>query len=295
VQKIARDTKIAYVDAMVAQDKMALYEAVLKSYEASVQLAMRQNTVGNSSKRDFLKIQDAYAHARLEFMKLGRENAMARENLNRILGLYATQTQYSLEAKSLSVNSFGIDEKGLESRAISNRLDMNAAIKNVDTMAAQAGYAKNTRLLDEAEVSAESVKTTNEKRFNTFGIKIPIPIFDFGQGRVSQSQALYNQSVHRLYETAVNIRSQVRQSYASTRYAYDAAKEFKDVIVPANEQILGETQKYYNGMLDGIYELLEDKRRFEEAKMEAIEATGEYQKEYATLEYVVGGNLNAAK
>ncbi len=63
---------------------------------------------------------------------------------------------------------------------------MNAAIQRVDYAAAQAGYAKNTRLLSEVELSAESEKTTDTDRFNTFGIKIPIPIFDFGQGRVSQ-------------------------------------------------------------------------------------------------------------
>lgn len=295
VQKSARDTKIAYVDAVVAQDKMALYEAVLKSHEASVQLAMRQNTAGNSSKRDFLKIQDAYAHARLEFMKLGRENAMARENLNRILGLYATQTHYTLAKEPLVLNAFVLEEKGLESRAIASRLDMNTAIKKVDTMAAQAGYAKNTRLLSEIELSGESEKTTDEKRFNTFGIKIPIPIFDFGQGRMSQSQALYNQSVHHLFETAVTIRSSVREAYARARYAHTMAREMKEVVVPANEQILGETQKYYNGMLDGIYELLEDQRRLGETKIQAIEALGEYQKAQAHLEYIVGGDLNAAQ
>lgn len=53
-----------------------------------MQLAIRQYTAGNLSKRNLLKIQDTYAHARLEAMDLNRENAMAREMLNRILGLY---------------------------------------------------------------------------------------------------------------------------------------------------------------------------------------------------------------
>lgn len=290
VLKMARETKIAYIDAKVAYEKMKLYDAVLKSYEASVQLAIRQNTAGNSSKRDFLKIHDAYAHARLESMRLSREYAMARENLNRMLGVYGVQTQFDLSKEPLELTVLSINEKGLEGRAIVNRLDMNAARTRVDYAATQAGYAKNTRLLDEVELSAESEKTDNEKRFNTFGIKLPIPIFDFGQGRVSQSQALYNQSVHLLYETAVTIRSQVREGYASTRYSYDMAREMRDVVVPANEQILDETQKYYNGMLDGIYELLEDQRRLSEAKIQALEALGEHQKARANLDYVLGGH-----
>lgn len=289
VQRIVRDTKIAYIDTVVTSGKMKLYEAILKSSEASVQLAARQTTAGNSSKRDFLKIHDAYTHARLEFMKLGREHAMAREKLNRLLGLYGSQTAYALPKELLVLKPFALEEKGLESKAIASRLDMNAAIKKVDTMAAQAGYAKNTRLLSEIELSGESEKTTDEKRLNTFGIKIPIPIFDVGQGKMSEAQALYNQSVHRLFEKGVEVRSEVREAYASARYAYETAKEMKEVIVPANEQILAETQKFYNGMLDGIYELLEDQRRLEEAKIEALEAVGEYQKAQADLEYIIGG------
>jgi outer membrane protein TolC len=295
VLKMARDTKIAYIDAKVAYEKVKLYDAILKSHEASVQLAIRQNTAGNSSKRDFLKIQDAYAHARLEFMKLGREYAMARENLNRILGVYGDQTQFDLSKEPLELIVFARNEKGLEASAIANRLDMNAAIAKVDYTAAQAGFAKNTRLLSEVELLGESEKTTDEKRFNTFGIKIPIPIFDFGQGLTSQSQAVYNQSIHRLYETAVNVRSQAREAYASTRYSYDMAREMRDVVVPVNEQILGETQKYYNGMLDGIYELLEDQRRLGETKIQALEALGDYQKARANLYYVLGGDDNATK
>lgn len=187
------------------------------------------------------------------------------------------------------------NEKGLEASAIANRLDMNAAIAKVDYTAAQAGFAKNTRLLSEVELLGESEKTTDEKRFNTFGIKIPIPIFDFGQGLTSQSQAVYNQSIHRLYETAVNVHSQAREAYASTRYSYDMAREMRDVVVPVNEQILGETQKYYNGMLDGIYELLEDQRRLGETKIQALEALGDYQKARANLYYVLGGDDNATK
>jgi cobalt-zinc-cadmium efflux system outer membrane protein len=63
------------------------------------------------------------------------------------------------------------------------------------------------------------------------------------------------------------------------------------VIVKTNQQILEETQLFYNGMLDGIYELLEDQRRTGEAKMEALDALGEYKRAQADLEYTIGGKL----
>ena len=242
-----------------------------------------------------MKIQDTYSRARLESIRLNQENARAREVLNRLLGIYGTQTHYTLDTQPLKLTIALKTEEGLERYAIEHRLDMSAAIKAVDYAASEAGYAQNTRLLSEVEISAESEKTTDTDRFNTFGIKIPIPIFDFGQGRIGKTQAMYNQSVHRLYEVAVNIRSEVREAYAASRYTYDTAHETHEVIVPANKQILEETQLFYNGMLDGIYELLEDQRRYGEARMESLTAIGEYQKAQANLEYVLGGDINGTR
>lgn len=291
VLKSARDTKKSYIDARVAEEKVRLYRSILKSNEASFQLAIRQYTAGNLSKRGMLKVQDSYERARIESIKLEHENAAAREALNKLLGVYGAQTYYTLSMEPLKRIEPTMSESGLEKRAIADRLDIRSAMKSVDYAAKQAGYTENTRLLDEAELSIESEKVTGESRLNSYGIKLPVPIFDFGQARVSKSQALYNQNVHRLYETAVNIRSEVREGYAQLRYTYDIARSYDEVIVKTNQQILEETQLFYNGMLDGIYELLEDQRRAGEAKMEALDALGTYQKAQADLEYTIGGKL----
>jgi len=291
VLRSARDAKKNYIDARVSEEKVLLYRPILKSHEASLQLAVRQYTAGNLSKRDMLTIQESYERARIESIRLSRQNATAREALNKTLGLYGEQTYYTLSLEPLTRIEPAVSESGLEKRAIANRLDMRSAMKSVDYAAAQAGYSEKTRFVNEVELSLESEKTTGEKRFNTFGIKLPIPIFDFGQARMSKTQAIYNQSVHRLYETAVNIRSEVREGYAHLRYTYDIAYSYDEVIVKTNQQILEETQLMYNGMLDGIYELLEDQRHAGEAKMEALDALGEVQKAQADLEYTIGGKL----
>lgn len=291
VLRSARDTKKSYIDARIAEEKVGLYRSILKSHEATFQLAIRQYTAGNLSKRSMLKVQESYERARIELMKLERENGAAREALNKLLGVYGTQTYYTLSTEPIRRIEPALSESGLEKRAIADRLDMRSAMKSVDYAAKQAGYTENTRLLDEVELSIESEKATDESRLNTFGIKIPVPIFDFGQARVSKSHSIYNQSVHHLYETAVNIRSEVREGYANLRYTYDMARSYDEVIVKTNQQILEETQLFYNGMLDGVYELLEDQRRAVEAKMEALDALGSYQKAHADLEYTIGGKL----
>lgn len=291
VLRMARDTKKAYYEAKIAGEQVVLYRGLLQSYEVSLQLAVRQYTAGNLSKRDYLKMQEIYAHARVEAIRSNHANATAREALNRLLGLSGKQTDYMIDTQKTNLPTTFLEEKGLERQAILQRLDMAAIMKEVDYAAADAGFTQKTRFLNEAEISLESEKSTDEKRFNTFGIKVPIPIFDIGQGRLGMAQARYNQSLHHLYETAVNIRSQVREGYAAYRYTYDIAKEYDERIIKTNQQILEQTQLFYNGMLDGIYELLEDQRKTVEAKIEGLQAIGEYQKALADLEYTTGGKL----
>ena len=55
VLKTARDVRKSFIDARVAQEHVALYESQLKSYEASVQLAIRQYYGGQSLKAKFFE------------------------------------------------------------------------------------------------------------------------------------------------------------------------------------------------------------------------------------------------
>lgn len=294
VLRSVRDAKKRYIEAQVAQELVRLDEDVLKSNEASVQLAIRQYSAGNLSKRNLLKIQDEYSHARLESIRLNRENALAREALNKILGIYGEETYYTLAKEPLSLGTKPIENDFLERVAIAQRLDLAAAKKRVEYAAKEAGYTENTALLSEVTVELGSEKSTGENRLNSVGVKIPLPIFDMGQARLSRTQSQYNQSVQHLVELAVNIRSEVREAYATTGYSYDIAHEYQDLIAK-NHDILEQTQLYYNGMLDGIYELLSDQRRYSDVKMESVKAVGEYLKAQADLTYTLGGENNATQ
>ncbi|MDD3597849.1 TolC family protein [Sulfuricurvum sp.] len=288
VLRTVRETSRTFVEARTAHEIAAERDEMLKSYEASAQLAIRQYTAGNLAKRELLKIQDAYAHARMEAIKAHQNAASAQEALNTVLGVYGLATYYTYGNEKWELREPPASSEPLERLAIENRLDIAAAKKRLQYAAKEAGISENTRLLDELTLEYDSEKSTGEARFNTLGVKIPLPIFDIGQGKIGMAQARYNQSHHELYALAVNVRSEVRRSHAALRYAYDIAREYRESILVLNQGILEQTGLFYNGMLEGIYELLEDQRRLSEAKIGALEATAEYRKAFADLTYAVG-------
>ena len=89
-----------------------------------------------------------------------------------------------------------------------------------------------------------------------FEITFEIPIFDWGTARVARAEAIYMQAINLVAETAVNARSEVRQSYKLYRSNYDIAKHYRDEIVPIRKRISAENQLRYNGMLISAFELL---------------------------------------
>jgi outer membrane protein TolC len=81
----------------------------------------------------------------------------------------------------------------------------------------EAGYA------DKLEKDREG----NRAIKRGFEVDFQIPIFDFGEVRVRQAEAVYMQAVNRLLELAVNVRSQARDAYRVYRSAYDIAGHYQ--------------------------------------------------------------------
>jgi outer membrane protein TolC len=94
-----------------------------------------------------------------------------------------------------------------------------------------------------------------------------------------------------LWHTAVDVRSEVRENYAALQTRYDLAKYQKETVLPLSEAILGETQLEYNGMLMGIYDLIDDTQGQIEAGRDYVEALRDYWIAEAELTQALGGTL----
>src|SRR5437867_12762165 len=72
------------------------------------------------------------------------------------------------------------------------------------------------------------------------------------------------------------------------------AEHYPKVLLPLRREIIQETQREYNAMLAGVYQLLQAKRDEIEAGRSYVETLTEYWVARAELERAVGGNLRLA-
>ena len=100
-------------------------------------------------------------------------------------------------------------------------------------------------------------------------------------------------AVNRTADTAVRVRSEVREAYSAYRTTYDVAKHYRDEVVPLRKQISEEVLLRYNGMLASVFELLADSRDQITSVNGAIEAQRDFWIAETELQTAINGSGGA--
>ena len=289
--KVAADARRAYTTAVAAQQSVAYAEQVKDSAEAAAELAQRMQQAGNFSKLDYAREQAFYADSVAQLAKTRQESVSAREKLTRVMGLWGSGTQYQLPDRLPDLPNSRPELNDLESFAMQNRLDIQAAKLQTQSVATSLGLTKAKRFINALDVGILNNYETDKGHEHGYEISVEIPIFDWGGSKVARAQAIYMQSANRLAETAVNARSEVRESYSAYVTEYDVAKHYRDEVVPLRKSISDELMLRYNGMLASVFELLADSREQVGAVNSYIEALKDYWIAETDLQQAVGGRL----
>jgi len=259
--QVAADTRRAYYRAVAAREGAKYMEQVKGAAEASAELARRMSAAGNFSKLDEAREQVFYAEVTAQLARVRQAALAEREQLTRMLGLWGEDIAFKLPDRLPGLPKSAHDFSGLEATALKQRLDLQAAMKDADRIAASLGLVKVTGVIDVLEVGYRRNTVSGEPRITGYEIGLHLPIFDWGGARVARAEFTYMQAVNRAADLAVRARSEVREAYSGYRTAYDLAKHYRDEIVPIRKRISEENLLRYNGMLISIFELLADARQ----------------------------------
>jgi outer membrane protein TolC len=284
-------TRKAWFDAVAAEQDAGFMAKVADLASAEGALAERQRQAGNLNRRDTLR-QQAFAEEAAAELARAREQAFAaRERLNRLMGVWGEDTDWTLPPRLPELPTAMPQFDNIERYGLSRRLDVRMAQKEAEALASGLGIVRSTRFINVFDLGVETEKATGERRITGPTVRLELPIFDQLQARVSRLEAQYRQSESRLYATAVDARSEMRESWQRATTAYLLAQHARDKLVPLRSRIIEESTLHYNGMLIGVYELLADAREQVAAVRNHIAATRDYWTALADLQLAVGGQL----
>ena len=274
--RVAADTRRAYFEAVAAQELVSYFQQVKEAADASRELASRMAAAGNFSKLAHLREQAFYADATANLARAQHMSVSAREQLTRQLGLAGEQAAFVLPKRLPDLPKQPVEPQNAEQTAMDKRLDVMMAKHNTQSVARSLGLSRATRMVNVLHVGYANVSETGEERKDGYEIEVELPLFDFGSTRVARAEATYMQAMHRAAQTAIDARSEVRQSYSAYRTAYDLAKHYRDEVVPLRKRISEENLLRYNGMLIGVFELLADSRDQVASVTASVQALRDY-------------------
>jgi outer membrane protein TolC len=293
IEQHARDTRIAWVEAVAANQALEYARQVDAAAEASAELAGRMAKAGNMSQLDLAREQVFHAESQATVARAGKQAVAARERLTRLLGLWGKDAQYSLPEHLPELPGAPAELADVERIAIGQRLDVQAAKLDAQATAANLGLTKTTRFVNVLDLGVVNQTTTDAPTARGYELTLELPLFDWGSARVARAEGVYMQSVQRVAQAAVTARSEARESYLDYRTAYDVAAHYRDTVIPLRKRISREVLLRYNGMLLSTRDLLADSREQANAVSAYIEALKDFWSAHARLEATLGVRMGS--
>ncbi|HWA12879.1 MAG TPA: TolC family protein [Burkholderiales bacterium] len=291
VLRVAAEVRVGYYRALASAQSAAIQQSMLAAAEAAAELAARQYNAGNLNLRDQARRQVAYVEARAQLARERQREANDRERMNRLLGLSGAQTAWRLPQKLPEPPRSRPDYGDLERLAIVQRLDVGAARRDVEYVGKVLGITRSTRYLAVLDLGIDWEKDSGEPAQVGPTLRLELPLFDQGQARIARYEALFRGAAERLSQVATDARSEAREKQGDLHAAWEISRQHAEALVPLRGRILAQTQLFYNGMLEGVYDLLADYRESAAAAQALVEAQRDYWIALAELERAVGGRL----
>lgn len=291
---LVRDVRIAYADVQLAAAARRLSREQVQLAEVADELAQRQREAGNVTALAREQIAAALDMHRLALLDADVALVAAREHLNRLLGLWGNQAQWTLADELTPLPAGEPDLAALEERAIAERLDVSAA--RAERQALEYALKLRRRALV-PQVEAGGV-ANNEVGGHTGhewvlgpSLAIELPIFDPGHADLAALRSAVRQAEHMLQQRAIEARSEVREQRERLVAARRRVDYFRDDVLPRQQTITDRALEQYNGMLIGAYDLFEIRGHQTEMRAAFAAAVRDYWAAHAELELAVGGRL----
>src|SRR5438876_7386744 len=291
ILNVAAEVRTAFYEHQGDQQLVDLRKTVAEATERSAETALHLHEAGNLKNLDLATEQASHAQAKIELAKAQSEATHSREKLNKLLGAFGEQTNWTVASRLPDLPGGEVSIRQLESRAIQQRLDLAAARQEFIALARSLGIARADAILQQAEVGAHYEREISGEYAVGPSVNVPIPIFNQGQAAVARSSAKLRQSEQRYLALAADIRSGVRAARVKMLLSRREVEYFKSTALPTRTRVTQESQLEYNMMQIGPFQLLQAKQEEVKTGAESVEALRDYWVARSELEKAMGGSL----
>jgi cobalt-zinc-cadmium efflux system outer membrane protein len=268
---LAAEARVAFYQMLAATHVLAMQRDIAEAASASFELAGRLRQAGNISELALAQEQAMFEQAGLD--AAGAELAVreARARLDAVLGLWGTQTAWTISGELGDVPGATLEPGALEVEAVSRSLALEELRAQGDAAARAVGLARVTSWLPDLGVGVSGKREDDHWQVGP-ALSLSIPIFDVGQGERAAAWARLRQVRHAYRARAIDVRSSARAAVQRFQTARARAVHLRDVVLPLRERIVEQTVLQYNAMNASPFELLVARQQQVQASRQYIES-----------------------
>jgi outer membrane protein, heavy metal efflux system len=274
IVNFAGQVRTDYFDLLAARKVLARQETVIKTQEASTELATRQHTAGNISDLDLENEQARYEQEKLDFARAQLDELQARERLIADLG-GPRRVEVKLPDEFPTIPDSELAAGDVETQVLTRRLDIQMVQREIEA-AQRAISVARTAGIDDLAVGAHHEREPEGKRTTGPAARVPVPIFDRGKAQKERARAMLRQAQQRLAALQASASAEGRAALERLIEARSRAIYLRDVVIPRRDRIVKLTQVEYNAMLRGVFQLLEARKELASARREEVIAARDY-------------------
>jgi len=283
--------RVAFYELQAAEEILSITQHALEALGAAQEAAHALREAGNMRELDVAARDAAVEDERVRVAEAELEALVAREHLQRLLGLHGDETEWTVSGALPHAPAEDADVEGLERRAIEASLELRALRARMVGAARRAGLARVEGMLPEVLVDVHVlVGDSTAETLVGGGLAVRLPIFDRGDAEVAAFEHTLDATFERYVGMAIDVRSQARESRARVLSSGSRARQYENVILPARRRVLDETLLQYNAMQMSIFSLLSALRERQMREVDAIRTRREYACALAGMEALLAGH-----
>ncbi len=290
---VAADTSKEFAEVQATEQTVELMRHIAAGADAAATFAAQQYEAGNITERALASERAMATQAQLD---LSRDELMVtehREQMNRLLGLWGRNTGWKTAQALQAIPPSEAPLEHLEVSALRQRLDVQAARKEVEMMESALSLARTSRYTGVVNVGAHLHQDVTGPRLLGPTLSLELPIFDQRQALIGRLEAQRRQAQRRLDALGLDVRSEVRLAKARLELNRHAAERYLTELLPLRRTVLEQSELEYNAMQLGLYELLSQKKAETEVFRSYLETVRDYWIARAELERALGGRLTS--
>lgn len=292
VLDLAVQVRISYRRLQAQLELVALFRSATDATYFSFDAARRLRDAGNINELEFLREQELYEDAKLALVDAQVMAEKQREGLNALLGIWGAEGgAWEIEPRLPFPPQLSFDPNGLESAVLASSLDLEAKRHEIIALGHALGLERLEVMFAEGAVGV----TAGREADGTWGVgplvSFSVPVFNFGQAANAGARARLEQAYAEYTDLAIRLRRSTRSAYIESEAARESSRYFLEVVLPLRANITEQTQRQFNAMQLGVFQLLASRRSELDAGRRYVEALLAHWTARAQLESLLLGRL----